>query len=104
MNLAALLEQAVRAKVVLAIGQRVIVRTKKGADVTRGIIRNIHPELGVIRVQDLSGGSDLQVDVGTKNYDFFVQTDDDTTLPLTPFEIIVHTRAIAGAYSLRSIR
>lgn len=97
MSLAALLEQAVKSKVVLAIGQHVVVRTKKGVDVTRGIIRDVHPVLGAIRVQDLSGGSDLQVDVGIKNYDLFVQPD-DAPLPLATSEIIAYTRVGRARY------
>ena len=97
MSLAALIEQAVKAKVVLATGQKVIVRTKKGVDVVRGIIREVHPELGVVRVQDFGGGTDLQVDVGTKNYDLYVQPPDEP-LPLAPSELTAYTRVGRASY------
>ena len=67
-------------KVVLAAGQFVAVRTKRGNNVVKkGRITRVDKEVGVVRVLDIASGSTLEVDVDPKEYIVWVLPPPDTT-------------------------
>lgn len=77
MSLAKQLYEAVGAKlldeaaerVVLMPGQMVAVRTKRGVNVIkRGRITGVDKATGVVRVQDVSSGTTLEIDVDPTRY------------------------------------
>jgi len=77
MNLSAQLYEAIGARlldeaaerVVLVPGQMVSVRTKRGVNVIKkGRVTNVDLPTGIIRVQDISSGTTLEVDVNPEKY------------------------------------
>jgi len=66
------LEEAAE-RVVLAPGQMVSVRTKRGVNVIKkGRVTNVDKATGVIRVQDVESGTTLEVDVDPLRYTVWI--------------------------------
>lgn len=85
------LREAATAEVVLGVGQNVIVKTKAGAEVTRGTIIGMEPDMKVVRVADVEAGADVQVDVDCDRYDILVLPA-KPPMPLKPSERAAFTR------------
>jgi len=72
------LEIAIAEKVVLSPGQFVVVRGLGGGDeVVRGVVVDVFPDLGVVRVEDYLTGTVLEIDVDVARYDLWVQPMDE---------------------------
>ena len=83
--------EAAEAKVIVAPGQVVVVRTKNGEDVVRGFVTAVNPEMGYVRVEDFSSGADLQIDVDPEHYELWVSPTKDPAILLPP-QVTVYIR------------
>lgn len=60
-------------RVGIYVGQLVVVLTRDGEKVGEGTVEGVDVERGLVRIRDLSSGTDIQFDVDTSLYDLWIQ-------------------------------
>lgn len=92
------LRKAATEKVLLSPGLRVTVYNERGKVMVTGSIREVDPDVGIVRVQDDSSGADLQVDVNPRQYDLQVHAPTEPTVRY-PAQVTLYVRpSLAGPY------
>jgi hypothetical protein len=85
------LRKAATEKMLLSPGLQVTVYNERGKVMVKGHIREVDPDVGIVRVQDDFSGADLQVDVDPTRYDLQVHAPGEPTVR-HPAQVTLYVR------------